>query len=147
MRYTSGYLYKPFVPELREKVLNSCVDQLNQLSLAFDAIAFSGMSGALIAPTLADLLGKELILVRKPSDNSHSYDTVQGFRDGVSYIVVDDFISTGKTVKYIIDTIANNGDFKHYSCKAIFCYARDQENSGAKRIANDMRLPLYGVYL
>jgi hypothetical protein len=69
----------------------------------FDAIAFRGMSGALIAPTLALELHKELIMVRKPSefkgkDATHSSYCVEGFKSSRRYVIVDDMISSGHTV-------------------------------------------------
>lgn len=71
----------------------------------FDTIAFRGMSGALIAPILALNLQKELILVRKPADDSHSWFKVEGNKDAQRYVIVDDFESSGKTKRTIIEAV------------------------------------------
>jgi adenine/guanine phosphoribosyltransferase-like PRPP-binding protein len=73
----------------------------------FDAIAFRGMSGALIAPTLALALNKTLIMVRKPDKEgkTHSYRDVEGDRAAKKYIIVDDQVDTGHTAKVIYDEV------------------------------------------
>lgn len=67
----------------------------------FDAIAFRGMSGALVAPSVAAALGKNLLMIRK--EQSHSDMNVEGFY-GITqrYVIVDDFISSGETCRTII---------------------------------------------
>ena len=73
----------------------------------FDAIAFTGVSGALVAPAVAAALGKFLIVVRKKAEkkNSHSPYLVEGPRYAVRFIVIDDFISTGKTMDTVITKV------------------------------------------
>jgi adenine/guanine phosphoribosyltransferase-like PRPP-binding protein len=71
---------------------------LKPLSDQFDSIAFSGMSGAIIAPLLANRLKKELILVRKKGDKDGD---ASGFTLAKSYVIVDDFIDTGDTTRRI----------------------------------------------
>lgn len=66
----------------------------------FDAIAFSGMSGALVAPAIAMALRAPLLLVRKDTDDSHAgKGRVEGALDAETYVIVDDFISSGATLK------------------------------------------------
>lgn len=66
----------------------------------FDTFAFSGLSGALIAPTLAHLMHKDLLLIRKNEgmDNSNSSKWVEGNYDAKRVVVIDDLISTGRTM-------------------------------------------------
>jgi orotate phosphoribosyltransferase len=73
----------------------------------FDAIAFRGMSGALIAPLLAHKLGKTLIMVRKRGVDCHSGHCVEGDRGARRWIIVDDFISSGHTVETIKEEVDN----------------------------------------
>ena len=69
------------------------------------AIACCGLSGLLLGTAIADRLGLDLIVVRKKDDKStHSSIVVEGVAAG-SYIIVDDLIFTGKTMKYIIESI------------------------------------------
>ena len=68
----------------------------------YDTLAFSGYSGALIAPMLALAVGKDMVLVRKKGDvRASSYD-VEGYKNIKKYIIVDDFVCSGDTAKRII---------------------------------------------
>lgn len=73
----------------------------------YDAIAFSGNSGAIIAGALSLATGKPLILVRKSTTGCHSYDIVEGAGVYSSYIIVDDFVYSGATVRRIASEIRN----------------------------------------
>jgi len=75
-----------------------------QKSVKFDAIAFTGTSGAALAYILSYTLKKPLICVRK-RDNSHSSMNIEGCVSAKSYIIVDDFIDSGRTVKNIMNKI------------------------------------------
>lgn len=72
----------------------------------FDAVAFMGMSGALIGPPVAIELGKPFLLVRKPDMVSHSKWAVEGDYAAKSYIILDDFQETGATIKLVRKQIA-----------------------------------------
>lgn len=68
----------------------------------YDTLAFSGYSGALIAPILALAMGKDMALVRKKGDvRASSYD-VEGYKNIKKYIIVDDFVCSGDTAARII---------------------------------------------
>jgi adenine/guanine phosphoribosyltransferase-like PRPP-binding protein len=74
----------------------------------FDAIAFRGMSGAMVAPAVAIKLGKPFILVRKRGDGSHSEHQVEGAVGCSRYIIVDDLIASGETVRAIQDDVSRH---------------------------------------
>jgi orotate phosphoribosyltransferase len=84
----------------------------------FDAIAFRGMSGALAAAPLALKLNKHLICVRKGESTHADYD-VEGAL-GCRYIIVDDCISSGATVRTIQDKIHQSDPLSN--CVAIYLY-------------------------
>jgi adenine/guanine phosphoribosyltransferase-like PRPP-binding protein len=67
----------------------------------FDAVAFRGMSGCLFAAPLALLMDKTLIGVRKEDElpNCHSVHIVEGDRGAHRYIIIDDCVSSGRTVR------------------------------------------------
>lgn len=71
----------------------------------FDTIAFRGMSGSFLGPALAMALKKDMILVRKDNDDSHSHYSVEGNLDAKKYVIVDDFIFMGYTKRAIIDSV------------------------------------------
>lgn len=72
----------------------------------FDAIAFRGSSGAALAFPLSYFLKLPLIHVRK--GESHYSGTIEGTISSKRYIIVDDFIDRGTTVKKIISEIKKN---------------------------------------
>jgi len=75
--------------------------------LKFDAIAFTGSSGAAIAFYLGIEHKIPLIYVRKKNEDSHGYP-VEGTTDaGIikKYLIVDDFVQSGATVNRIITEI------------------------------------------
>jgi adenine/guanine phosphoribosyltransferase-like PRPP-binding protein len=85
----------------------------------FDAIAFRGLSGALVAPAVALAMNKEMIAVRKEceldksaNDKTHSDHKVEGFKASRRYIIIDDQICSGKTANSIVEAI------KHFAPRA-----------------------------
>lgn len=95
-------------PSTLKDHIKSTVEYLRKSDLTYDTIAFCGMSGALIAPPVAVKLGKDLLMVRKDSDDRHSCYHVLGNTETKNYIIVDDLISSGKTLRHIINKIENS---------------------------------------
>lgn len=103
---------------------------INNSRVKFDAIAFRGLSGALVAPSIAIMMNKHLLAVRKTGDTDHSKYRVEGYM-GCPYIIVDDLIESGETMETIIDAV---GSFP----EAIFLWNTSKEtpfNYQAKDIA------------
>jgi hypothetical protein len=99
----AGYMRAVVITDnLRQNVKN-CVRALRKME--FDAIAFRGMSGALLAPAVALSMKKNLLMVRKPADDSHSMMMVEGDKAARRYVIIDDLISTGATVRTIFKEI------------------------------------------
>lgn len=94
----SNYLGKAFGVSGRKTLIRDIVKVLKPFKDEFDAIAFSGMSGALVAPIVADRLGKPFFLIRKKDESPHMEHRVEGDYNAKRYIIIDDFICTGKTV-------------------------------------------------
>lgn len=92
----SPYLSKFLHPPTLKILVRRAIKQIPPVK--YDSVAFRGMSGAMIAPLLATKLNKNLIMVRKETEISHSCHLVEGFQKSKSYIIVDDFIESGKTV-------------------------------------------------
>ena len=92
------WLEKCYVRESADKAIADAVESLKDVD--FDTIAFRGASGALFAPIVAHLLKKEIFYVRK-LDGSHSYADYEGFIESEKYIILDDFIGSGDTLRAI----------------------------------------------
>lgn len=114
------YLKGVLDPEKRKKIIDRAFETLQPEAHTFDAIAFRGMSGALVAVPLADKLGKNLMLVRK-GENCHSTFSVEGVLSQ-RYIIVDDLICTGHTIRQILDTIKSVATQKETECKPVGLY-------------------------
>ena len=97
----AGYLEAFIRPEQLADSINKAVLALKMHDSQYDAIAFSGLSGMLMAPTIALLTNKTMIAVRKPIEldfgNCHSSNLVEGDKGARSYIIVDDFECSGAT--------------------------------------------------
>jgi orotate phosphoribosyltransferase len=81
--------------------LLKCLD-----GVEFETVVFRGFSGALFGPAVALALGKSFALVRKPDDSCHSLRLIEGEVIG-PYIIVDDFVATGSTVKAIVNEVGD----------------------------------------
>jgi orotate phosphoribosyltransferase-like protein len=77
--------------------------------LNFDAIAFTGSSGCASGFILASRNEIPIIYIRKSGEKTHgsSIECNAGHVDIKSYLIVDDFIESGKTVKRIATRINN----------------------------------------
>jgi adenine/guanine phosphoribosyltransferase-like PRPP-binding protein len=121
----SGYLSRPLAGGISsEKLINQMAKML--APIWFDAIAFRGMSGALIAPSVAAILDKPLIMVRKSTNNTHSWRKVEGFMPSIGmhqYVIIDDFIASGNTIKDIIRDIRNENT--NLECLGVATYLRN----------------------
>jgi orotate phosphoribosyltransferase-like protein len=92
-----------------KKVVKNLIKKIEASKIEFDAIAFSGMSGATIAPIVAFQMDKGLLMVRHPDKvGSHSSTLVEGDYHAKRYIIIDDFIATGATIDRILENIENS---------------------------------------
>jgi adenine/guanine phosphoribosyltransferase-like PRPP-binding protein len=101
--YFTGYLRSVFDVQEYFHVINKLVVKIKkfQQNKPFDAIAFTGTSGAAVAFTLAYKLKVPLICIRKTTDKSHYKNIYEGIENIKRYIIVDDFIETGSTIDRI----------------------------------------------
>lgn len=135
MDIRSSYMNAIFYPDRFNMTVDKTVKaaELLRAEHGFDTIAFSGVSGSAMGFLLGHWLNLPLLCVRKRKDGSH----FQGFEDDKvlegnletrRYLIVDDFIASGKTVNYIIDSISNQ--IPRAKCVAMLMYIgmRDKEH-------------------
>ncbi len=125
-KYFRGYTYIPefdddypsafLCPPRLLKAVEKCIKIIRRKKLTFDAIAFRGLSGAVVAPLVALKLRKTLIAVRKTK--SHGLGPVAGDLAARSYIIVDDLISSGTTVRKIVKALK----CREAECKGVVLY-------------------------
>jgi orotate phosphoribosyltransferase len=102
----AAWLWQVFEPTLFDRLCNKTARSLTRLRprLGFDAIAFMGMSGCILAPPVARQLKLRMIAVRPVGNSSHTHSVhVVEAPDGCEkYVILDDFIESGDTVKRIV---------------------------------------------
>ena len=91
---------------------------------AFDAIAFTGLSGSVIAGAISIAMDKYLYCVRKSTENRHSDYAVEGPATGLRYVIIDDFISTGATIKRVIEMVGAHTDGQAV-CAGVYLWRDD----------------------
>jgi adenine/guanine phosphoribosyltransferase-like PRPP-binding protein len=103
----SDYLHAVFRPENFDGTVKRAITHATRLveNYKVEAIAFSGVSGASLGYILGYTLGVPLMCIRKPRERAHYYGTLEGCTSARRYMIVDDFIATGDTVRNIMETI------------------------------------------
>lgn len=116
----SGYIRDNLGGKSRKKTIEKCIEKLSELE--FDAIACAGISGLTVAPIVAHLMDKNLIVLRKCSENSHASQEIEGMIDGldrpIRIVILDDLIDTGATINKIVSETKEMA--KEYSIKLDF---------------------------
>jgi adenine/guanine phosphoribosyltransferase-like PRPP-binding protein len=98
----SGYLSKVFSTKEFIKIIDKLALKIKDFDKKnhFDAIAFTGTSGSAVAYPLSYKLKIPLICIRK-GRNSHYGEKYEGVCNIKKYIIVDDLVNTGNTIKKI----------------------------------------------
>jgi adenine/guanine phosphoribosyltransferase-like PRPP-binding protein len=124
LNISTKYLNSVFWPDVYAKVIDESLRIAQDLKARyqFDTIAFCGTSGAAIAFPLSYGMNLPMLCVRKQSIPSHQTpgDIVEGNVGTDKYLLVDDFISSGDTVKFIISSIKNSRP--NAKCVAMLMY-------------------------
>lgn len=130
----SSYIKEALSIRGRKDVCARLISAIKHSGLEFQGIATCGISGAIIAPIIANALDKSLIIVRRDVSGSHAgYLVEETIReDGIlinSYIIIDDLICYGNTIKRIITNIQNVKNHESMGlslskCVGIFLYER-----------------------
>ncbi len=107
MKIVSEYLTPLFQPTVYANKVNSLVRLIRKSNIKFKAVAFTGMSGSMIGPAVAARLKKDMVLIRKSGEDRHSTQEVEGRKDIKSYIIIDDRIATGDTVRSIMSGVSS----------------------------------------
>jgi adenine/guanine phosphoribosyltransferase-like PRPP-binding protein len=149
MSYYVGQHY--LTAKVLKKVISDCKLKLKKVK--FDTIAVRGTSGLLIGPSLAMALNKDLLIVRKPKESSHSSHRIEGIGTSQKIVLVDDFIASGETIRTMIKTIETHcitpeiiGILLYASVsksKGFSLYAN--RSTGLSRISEAPLIPIYPI--
>lgn len=134
----SEYLREVFDPKELPKTIEYAERSIARFAKTtpFDTIAFMGVSGAALAFSLSVRLQKSLLCVRKKEARAHSKLDIEGNHASKRYIIVDDFIDSGRTIDRIrsrisakIDQIELVGIYLYRPFKSgTECWTREDEN-------------------
>ena len=106
----------------RNKIIMTTYQDLKKYDGSYDAIACCGTSGLMVVPQIAELLNKNIVVVRKNTDGYSDF-MVEG-ADTSKYIIIDDLICSGGTVKHIIKNIQE--EQRRAKCVGVYSYMRDE---------------------
>lgn len=87
-----------------QEVIDTAQERLADVE--FDTLVGTGFSGGIVIPSLALAMGKKFVLIRKETDDSHHGKGRLLGQLGNRWIFVDDFTSSGRTRKRVIDKVA-----------------------------------------
>ena len=106
----------------RNKIIMSSYAYLKQLTFEYDSIVCCGASGLMVVPQIAEILNKNIVVVRKHNDSGYSKFTVEGVASK-KYIIVDDLICSGDTIQHILKSIKEESS--QSVCCGVYCYMKD----------------------
>jgi len=130
----------------RNKIIIKAVCKLRKISDEFDTIACCGISGLLVVPQIAELLNKHILIIRK-NEKCYSEFRMEGVAP-FRYVVVDDLICSGSTIKRIKNTIKD--DYPRARCVGVYCYLPEEtaykpDRDGSKLCERDLGVPLLNL--
>jgi adenine/guanine phosphoribosyltransferase-like PRPP-binding protein len=111
MEIKTDYLSKVYYPKQFEFTVKESIATARTMlrEVGFDSIAFTGYSGSAIAYILSAELSVPLICIRKATDKGHyvrSYGLMEGCMSAKKFIFVDDFISSGETIRNVLSMMS-----------------------------------------
>lgn len=92
------------------EVIETAKDRLKDVD--FDTLVGTGFSGGIVIPTLALQMDKKFVLIRKETDDSHHGKGKILGDLGDKWVFVDDFVSSGKTRRRVINKIEEAWDYE-----------------------------------
>ena len=127
--------------KVRNKIIIKAVCDLRKISEDFDSIACCGTSGLMVVPQVAELLNKHIVIVRKKNDKCYSDFTIEGVAP-FRYIILDDLICSGNTVRHIQRSISD--EHERARCVGLYCYIPEEcayNTETVKLFERDFNLP------
>lgn len=106
----------------RNKIIMNTYSYLDKLDIVYDSIACCGTSGLMVVPQIAELLKKNIIIVRKDL-KGYSKFYVEGPYTK-KYIIIDDLICSGDTIKHILKSI--DKESSRSKCIGVYSYMKDE---------------------
>ena len=130
----------------RNKIIIKAVCDLRKISSTFDSIACCGVSGLMVVPQIAEILNKNIVVIRK-GEKCYSEFRTEGAAP-FQYIILDDLIYSGSTVKHIKRVIKDEYSRSH--CVGVYCYLPNEcayrnNEDGSKMCKRDLGISLLNI--
>lgn len=144
---TSAHMLHVNDPEELQRTVDRTVAFLEEFRIAtpFHFIALTGLSGASVGYPVAYKMGISTLYIRKAGVQSHG-ETLEGIiYKEKPFIILDDLVASGTTVKRLLNTARNFADIDPYNCKACVLYNKEWIPSGWLTIGRDLQIPLIPI--
>ena len=144
----STYLHPVLSIEARKSIINFVIDSLNNIK-NYDVILVSGASGLLVGPIVSHLLEKPIGIIRKTQDGEprHSWRVYEGIEYYGKYVIVDDLVDSGETLKRIVDVSESRNPSAKCAGLIMYnqsnCYNDKIDNEIINRIFPGQFIPVY----
>lgn len=102
-----------------ENIREACLGRM----ASFQSVVVTGLSGIVPAAVFCHIYHKDLVVIRKSGEDYHG-QSIEGPMDWqqTKYIIVDDFMSSGDTMKRVLDRLSLE-DMDHHEPVFIVLYA------------------------
>lgn len=108
--------------------------------LGFEQIVCTGISGQSIAWPVGYVTDIPVAVVRRKDEKNHHGYSVENFDRSRKFIILDDFVSSGDTVKHVLKSLAEDRR-DDPRCVGVYCYS----GSGSGHVTfNSRRVFVYG---
>lgn len=101
MTIASSYFGPALARKHRHEIVKQALKDLRPHRDEFDSVVYRGNSGAVIAPIIAYLMNKHLIVCRK-NEQQHSSYMMEGKLEIEKVLFIDDFIGQGNTLQEVV---------------------------------------------
>jgi len=131
---------KPVFTLNNGNLMQYMVDTVNRVKPDF--LVCRGISGLAMTAPLSYVSKVPYCIVRK-SDDSHSMYPVEGYypdTDKASYLIIDDFIASGATIRTVIDILKDRPGYRYSECVGVLLY-KPESNWG--RPDDIYNVPIY----
>lgn len=106
----ASYLNKVFNRKEQDHTIREIKRILKEKNIVFDGFIVTGVSGIAMGSIVARAMRKDLVIVRKPKDGTHSSYNVENYKSNKKYIFLDDLIASGATLDRVKESLIECGN-------------------------------------
>lgn len=142
----TGYLRKAFDPVKVKKLAKETA--AIAVKVGADVVVCRGLSGIIVATVVGAIYKIPFAVVRKDTESTHSSNSIEVHNESVAayedYIIVDDFIASGTTLREIENAIKNDNKWSiKGDCVGIVLY--NDSNDYMSRNINGHTAPIFRI--